>query len=508
MRFILIITLFSLFWACGNESSDSATTTTAQPNTPPSTAQVNNANLRPAAKTNPNAIPARNPNAESPDIKIKINGAQPGLVRVIGFYTGEQYRADSVMVDASGLAQIKAPEPWRTGLYYVSYPGGVAFQMIVADDQRFSMEASAADVNNTMKVTGSKENELLYKTLKFEGQMREKFAANSAALKQAAEGTPQNQTLKAEREKLLAERKAFLDDLFEKNGDTFYAKFKEAGQNPEVRQIMLPNGTPDKEAQVWHYRRDFWDNVDFNDLRLLNTPVVTNKLKKYVDELTAQRPDSIIASAKFLCDKALDYPEYFQYFANWITLHYDPLETSLMDPQAVYVHMIENYFTYNRAFWSDSVEVFGLQQRAYEMSASLVGKQGPNVSAPSVDGSIKSIYDIKSPYIIVYMYNPECEHCAVETPKLVQFSKQWKPHGVEVYAIAVDTEDAKWKDYINKNGMQGFTNVFDPTNKSIYAKYYVDHTPELYLLNPSRTIIGKNLKVDQVSEMIDRDKSK
>ena len=48
-------------------------------------------------------------------------------------------------------------------------------------------------------------------------------------------------------------------------------------------------------------------------------------------------------------------------------------------------------------------------------------------------------------------------------------------------------------------------NVHDPSNRSIYAKYYVDKTPEVYVLNPERTIIGKNLKVEQIQTIIDKD---
>ena len=104
------------------------------------------------------------------------------------------------------------------------------------------------------------------------------------------------------------------------------------------------------------------------------------------------------------------------------------------------------------------------------------------------------------------MYNPQCEHCAVQTPLLVQYMTPQKAKEVSVYAIVVDTNDGEWRDYVKKNGMEKFVNVHDPTNQSIYAKYYVDHTPELYLLNPERKIIGKNLKVNQVDEMINRDK--
>jgi len=180
---------------------------------------------------------------------------------------------------------------------------------------------------------------------------------------------------------------------------------------------------------------------------LLYTPVIANKLKRYINELTPQHPDSIISAASFLVNKSLTYPQYFQYFANW---------------------------------------------RAYEMAASIVGKKGPNVTAKNPQGELKSLYDLKAPYLIVYMYNPDCEHCQEQTPKLVEFYKEWK-------------NQQKWTDYIAKTGMT-FTNVFDPTNKAIYATYYVDQTPELYVLNPDRIIIGKNLKVNQIETIINRDK--
>ena len=87
------------------------------------------------------------------------------------------------------------------------------------------------------------------------------------------------------------------------------------------------------------------------------------------------------------------------------------------------------------------------------------------------------------------MWNPDCEHCAEQTPKLVTLYNQLKPQGVEVFSIAVNTEDDKWKEAIRKYGMP-WINVFDPTNQAIYAKYYVDNTPELYILNKERSIIG------------------
>ena len=107
------------------------------------------------------------------------------------------------------------------------------------------------------------------------------------------------------------------------------------------------------------------------------------------------------------------------------------------------------------------------------MEASLLNKKGPNVlSGP--DGTKHELYKMTADYVIVYMFNPDCEHCQEETPKLLQYYHQNKGK-IDVFGIAVDTNDEKWINYINKLNLD-WTNVYDPTNRTIYAKYFVDHT--------------------------------
>ncbi|MBR9922459.1 MAG: redoxin domain-containing protein [Bacteroidetes bacterium] len=358
-----------------------------------------------------------------------------------------------------------------------------------------------------MMVDGSIDNELLYRNLKFENEQRPRFNSLNQQLKSLQEGTDQYEVIAAKRDELLADREAHLNEIYTEHPNALFTKFKKAGQNPVVPEVKGPDGAIDRKAQVFLYRTQFWNDVDWNDERLLYTPVISNKLKRYIEELTPQNPDSILSASYYLMDMVPETSEYYKYFANWIVTYYDPKETTLMDPQAVFTNMVQKYFTYDKAFWADSASVYSLQQRAYEMSASLVGKKGPDVTANNPNGQPKSIYEMDAPYIVVYMYTPSCEHCAVETPKLVQWYKEWKPKGVDVYGIAIDTDHDEWVEYIRKNNMP-WTNVFDPTNKSIYAKYYVDVTPEIYVLNPERTIIGKNLKVEQIATMIERDQAK
>lgn len=427
---------------------------------------------------------------------------------LIGFFADQRFRVDSAIVDENGTAHFKRDQPYQPGMLYLVYNDNTSIQMLIDSDQTFTMKTRRVSVVNSMEVEGSIDNELLYRTLKFENLQRGQLSAVATKLSSATRGTPEYDTYKAEQDELVRQRTEFLQAIYDEHPDALFTKFKIAGKNPEIGEVLKADGvTMDTSRHVYLFRTQFWDGVDFSDERLLYTPVIGNKLKRYITELTPQNPDSISSAARFLIDKVLDHPEYFKLFTNWIVLNYEPTKTTLMDPEAVYVTVVENYFTEERAFWASPAEVQGLRTRASEMTASLVGKKALDVTANDPNGNPQTLYDIKSPYIVVFLFNPTCDNCMIETPKLVNFYRQWKSKGVEVFAIAIDTNDAEWKAYVKKNGMN-WINVFDPTNKSIYGKFYVDHTPEIYVLNPDRTIIAKNLKTEQIQSVIERDQRK
>lgn len=497
MRAFLVLALASVFFIACNK--DGATSQQADTTVPAGQNQYSTTYLD---------NKKRRSEAEKPEIKIQVSGLNGGIATLVGVFTDQNYKADSVAIDPTGQMVFKRDSAYFPGLYYLVLPQNRTLQLLLDLDQTFTMKTSMNNPFMDMQVEGSVDNQLLYDAMRFEESQRTLFQAVSQKMAGLKPGDPNYLSVKAEQDKLLGERINYLNKLFADNPNTLFTSFKRAGQNPDLRDCYKPDGALDTARYTYMYRTRFWNGVDFNDERLLYTPVVSKMLTRYITELTPQVPDSIVKYSIMLVDKAEGKPEFFKYLANWIVLNYDPKKSTLMDPQAVFVNMIERYFTYDKAFWSDSVEVYGLQQRAYEMSASLTGKKAPDVQAKDVTGAMRSIYEMKAPYIVVYMWNPDCEHCAEQTPTLVKMYKNWKAQGnIDVFGIAVNTEDAKYKSTVQKYGMQ-WVNVFDPTNKSIYGKYYVDNTPEVYVLNPDRTIIGKNLNVDQIMEVVNRDMEK
>jgi len=443
---------------------------------------------------------------ENADITITVAGMGADKVLLVGMLNDQQFIVDQMESDANGMVHFKHDEPYKPGMYFVVLPSNANFQVLISEDQTFSLQTNINDLVGAMQVQESTDNELLYQNLRYEADYQRRLQPITSQLKNLDKSNPSFAQLEASRDALIEERRQTLDQLFQNHPQSFFVKFKKAGQNPAIHPELS------SEDQVTYYRMEFWDDVDLSDPRLMATPVMYNKLKRYFEELTPQQPDSIILSLERLVAKIPNTKgsEYYKYFVNWVALAYEPTKTTLMDAEAVFVHMIQQHFTPERAFWSDSANTYALQLRAAEMANSLINQPGPNVKAPDINGQLRAVYDLKAPYIVVYLYNPDCEHCQEQSPVLVNLYQRWQaqsPSLVDVYAIAVDTEADLWRAYVAKTGMT-WTNVFDPTNKAIYKNYFVNVTPEVYVLGPDRKIIAKNLNVDQLEEVIRRDQEK
>lgn len=443
------------------------------------------------------------PRGGAADFTIKVKGATTGRGDLIGFYAEENFLADTTSRSADGTMRFVNPEGYPQGLYYVKFADQRYLQVMIGEDQKFTLETSASNPDGDMKINGSDENSAFFENLASEKIGNQQLQAINARVTAAQEGTAEYTAAKADQSALLDRRDQELQSVFKKYPNTLFEKFKRAGANPRVREDVP------KSEIAYHYRQEFWNDVDFGDRRLIRTPVIKNKLNRFFEELTPQNQDSILSSAYLLTDKTLTHPEYFKFIANWIVRKYEPTKCTLMDPEKVHVKMLQKYFNQDRAFWADSLTIFGLQQRASEMQNSLIWEKGPDIVAKDLSGKTHRLFANDEEYVIVYMFAPSCEHCQEETPKLVKWYNEQKAAGKsrDVYGIALDSnvdDPNELANYIKKTNIP-FPVIWDPTSRSIYKTYYVDITPEIYVLNPERRIVGKNLKTFQIDTMINRD---
>ncbi len=441
------------------------------------------------------------------DVKMNFEitnlNADGKSIRLIGMYVDKKYVADSSLIHDGGKFEFTKDRLFLKGFYYIVLPGNHVVKLLLDDDQTFSYKADASDIDATANIDGSLANKLYYEDLKFKKGIDKDYGPIARKIGTMSTKDPE---FKNTYKKFLALSKKYTDRnnyYLKKYPDNFFTKFKIGGKNPVLTYPTDATGELDVKKQVEEYRKHFWDGFDFNEEGLINTPAFTNKLNRYFTELVGQNQNEIIKYADVLMNKCKNNDEFYKVISNWVTLKYEPGKTKLMDGEAVYSHMILKYFTPEKATWMDSESIKILRKRAGEMVQSLLGKPAGNVTARGFDGQVHTILDSKKPVIIVYIYNPNCEHCEEQTPHLIEFYHKWKNRGVDIYSIAANTTEPEWKGFHNRFKLP-WVDLFDASNASWYPKYFVDVTPEIYVIDRDRKIFAKNLNVGQLETIMSR----
>ncbi len=443
------------------------------------------------------------------DIKVNIKGLKDTVCYLGNYYGDKQYIKDTAKVDSKGQCEFKGNEALPGGIYLIITPAKKYFEIIVDKEQFFSVETDTNNFIGKMKIKGSTDNELFYEYLKFVDAKQLEAAPLREQYKKIKNNKDSSKTIQ---DKLTAIEKDVQNYKLKYIADypqTMLAVVFRSSQEPEVPKApLLPGGKKDSVFVYRYYKKHFFDNIDFNDDRILRTPIFHAKIKQYITTLVIQMPDSIIPEADSIISKGRNNKEIFKYlvwyFTNWS-------ETSeIMGFDAIFVHMVDKYYNANQAYWVTPANLEKITTRAKILKNLLLGVKIPNITAQDTNNVFVTLYNVQSPFTVLYFWDPTCGHCQKETPKLKNLydSINKKVKNVEVYAVCTDPKLQDWKKYIIEHQLN-WINVMDMQNTTGYhTTYDIYSTPVIYLLDKNKTILAKRLSVEQLEEFLDREINK
>lgn len=442
---------------------------------------------------------------EGHEIKITVKGFKPGTTGMLGYYYADSKRvADSAKVDEEGKMIFKGKDKYPQGFYFIYQNNKLYFEFLVDEGQHFSIETDTLDQLNSMKVKGSEENNTLLNYQRFISAQSKIAKPIQDELKK----TKNKDSVKILTEKMTKidnEVKDYMDRLIKNSSTSFISKFIKATKEIEVpEEPVLPNEKKDSLFRFHYYKAHFFDNFDFNDERMLYTPIFHPKITQYLDNLTSPYPDSLCVASDYLIEKARGNTEMFKYMVYWLTFHFESSKT--MGHDAIFVHLVKKYYTTHQAYWVDSAQLEKIEQRALTLDPILIGKKAPPISMLDSVNRPVSLYDIKAPYTLVIFWDEDCGHCQKEVPKLKElYDSKLKAMGIHVYAIATEEKPAAWKKFIIEHKLN-WTNVHQPDDykRAVTKKIYdIQTTPYLYLLDENKIIKAKHFDTEQLGPLID-----
>jgi len=434
-------------------------------------------------------------------------------------YGQNRVLADSAILNEASVGYFKGKEKLTPGIYFIVSPKySILFEFLVDEGQQFKIIADTLSLVD-YKIIGSKDNDIFSsysKSMNQLGAQRNQLeqAYNSAAttsdsLKYLQALKKMDTSFKQERQKIITTApnsmmRFWLDVL----------------QRPELPAIPIINGMADSTYPFYYVKNHYWDNVVFNDNRLLRTPFFEAKLDEYFKNYVSREPDSIIEEVQYMLTVAKTGKEIYPFLLFKFTNKY--ISPEFMGQDKVFLHLFQNFFSKGDTVLLNNDSKKAITERAYSIMANLIGNPAPPLNLNTMDNKLFSLYNSPATYTFIAFWDPTCGHCKEEMPRVDSFyTKNWKQLGVQVIGVNTNVKElASWKQFITEEHFDaGWMHVYQ-TEAALNAEvnagkattirqlYDVFKTPTFYLLDKDKKIIAKNLTVDQFHDFLQAQQKK
>lgn len=447
--------------------------------------------------------------ADGYKIQIKFTDVKDSLVYLAHYYGKPLptiYKLDSAKMDKNGLVTMQSKEKLLGGIYIILLSDKATyFELLLNNGDNMTINATAKQLPQSLKFTGSPENDRFSKYMAFLTDFSNQTKKLEAELQTAA--TRADTMSIAERGKALNKQlSTYREDYVKKYPGTLLANIFRAIKVPVVpegKHYLEDGKTEDTMFAYNYYRTHYWDDFDFTDDRLIHTPIYDGKLDEYFNRLLPPTPDTINAEADKLLAKARGRKELFKYTLHWVTQWAQ--NSKIMGLDEVFVYMVENYHMKGDAYWMDNELLAKYIDRAQKVAPNVIGNLAPEIKMQTVDGKPMPMSAVNAKYTLVIFWSPECGHCQTEMPKIDSvYRAVLKDKGVKIYAVRTEGEQKLWTDFITKHKLQDWIHVWDPEHKSTYkSQYDVYATPAIYFLDEKKIIRGKKLDHTNITVLLD-----
>lgn len=459
------------------------------------------------------ATTARPAPAKGRNISITLTPLKNTKVYLGSYFGNSKALVDSAYLDDKSHGFFKGPTKLTGGIYFVVTPQlTIQFDLLMDAQQQFSIVADTAQKDKAV-ITGSPENDL-YKSYAGYTSEKGRYLQQLETEFRSPKSTDDSIRIRNEIFKTDKELKDYRDGISKKHPNSLLAMLLGAMRRPTPPAIPIVKGKPDSSFPYRYVKDHYWDEVSFNDDRLLRTPFFEPKLDDYLKNFVSPEPDSIINEVKYILLSARTGKEMYPYLLTKFTNKY--INPEFMGQDKVFVYLFENFYAKGDTVLLNPASRKTITDRAYSLMANQLGQPAPQLDLVDTTGKTISLYNIKAPFTVVVFWDPNCGHCKEEVPRMDSMYKaKWKNYGVAIYSVNIyENEIPAWKRFLSEKGIsrdwtQAYEtretrNAGEKAGRPNYRQLYdIFKTPTVYLLDKDKHIIAKQLSLEQFDDLIE-----
>ena len=463
--------------------------------------------------------------SQSYEINITVNSRKDTIYLGHFFAKSDLTLLDDTAVLKKGKGVFKGNQKLAKGLYFIICDGK-KFDIIIGDNQQFSMVADTADFIHLTKFTNSPENDVFFGFQRYHANVSRQAQQLNEQFKNASDD--EKKEIRAKMQTITKERQEYIEKLIADNSDLYVSKFLRILIPPEA---YMPEPPRDDEGNItdpafqrrW-FRRHFFDNLDIFDPDMLRTIFYEDKLLEFMTRVIPQHPDSICDEADKILTKAMENDEIFRCILVSLFNYYTKSE--LIVHINVKVHLAQQWYI-PHSWWSTEDYVEQLK-KFVEDNKILIGQVAPPIEmlmilppehfkAAAMDTAIKfdlhagtMIMDFrkelpKKKFTVLFFWDVGCSHCKKAIHELFDVYEELKNDDWQVVTVMVTNErtaKGKWVDLVNENNYFGWINAWAPYTYKYKEVYVPVSFPQMYLLDEDNKILLKSIVPEQLKDII------
>jgi len=433
-------------------------------------------------------------------------------------YLGSHFGNSKALVDSAFLNEksqgaFKGPTKLTGGIYFVVSPQfTIQFELLMDAEQHFSIVADTA-LKDKAVITGSFDNDL-FKSYSAYTVSKGSYLTQLETQFRGQKSKEDSIRLRNEIVKTDKELQDYREGIIKKNPRSLLAMLLNSMKRPTPPTVLpVIKGKTDSLYPYHFVKEHFWDEVSFNDDRLLRTPFFEQKLDDYFKNFVSPEPDSVISEVKYMLLSARTGKEIYPYLLTKFTNKY--MNPEFMGQDKVFLYLFENFYAKGDTMLLNPTSRKTIIERAYSLMANQLGQPAPALNLTDTLGKIAPLYNIDAPFTIVAFWDPNCGHCKEEIPRLDSIYKaKWKAFGLAVYSVNIyENEIPAWKKFISEkklgpNWIHAYEtkeakSAGEKAGQPNYRQLYdIFKTPTIYLLDKDKHIIAKQLSLEQFDDLI------
>ncbi len=435
------------------------------------------------------------------NVSIEINNYENDTL-IVGNYFGEkQLVKDTLFSKGKGkflwTDTIQPPQ----GVYLLLFkPSNNFIQFMVPQtESKFALTCNYKDLTD-VKFKGSKDNNLFYDYMDF---LKDKRVLADTLRSKIERAKKQNTTDKASQDaldNLDKDVKKQQQEIISKNPNTLTALLLKGNTEIDVPEFADLPADSSKIRRYYYYKQHYFDNIDMNHPALIRTPFIHQKIDYYINKVSNQQPDSLMKTIDIVLSKLENNPEAYRYYLADLLNKFAAMK--IVGHDALYIHMVDNYYRKGKASWISEENLKKMGDEADKMKPTLIGNLIPDITTYHKDGSAVRLYDLKSKFTILFLWDPTCGNCTKSVPFVVDFKEKHKHEDIAVLTICNkggEKTNTCWP-YIEEKNMSKLINTADEYQR-YNQKLRVEKFPKIYILDQDKRILIKDFPAEKLDEI-------